>query len=63
MSALDDTDPTGWSDARLEEHSRRWCELPVTQVGPIATPVGHPDHYPDLADYLACEGINTEDER
>lgn len=35
MSALDDTDPTGWSDARLEEHARRWCELPVKQAEPV----------------------------
>lgn len=49
------------SNQDLEAHGRDWAELPVTQVGPIATPAGHPDHYPHLSDYLACEGINAED--
>lgn len=24
-------DPSGWSDDRMEEHARRWCELPTLQ--------------------------------
>lgn len=25
-----DDNPTGWSDAKLEAHARKWCGLPLT---------------------------------
>ena len=61
MSASTVPDPTGMDDDALIAHAADHLELPLIKVGPIATPVGHPDHYPHLADYLACEGITAED--
>lgn len=35
MSRPDDTDPSGWSDERLERHAREWMGLPLTACEPV----------------------------
>lgn len=43
MSVIDDSDPTRWSDEKLEAHARKWVGLGVMQPGPIPDPVIEPD--------------------
>lgn len=33
-----------WSLEQLQQHARKWCDLPTVQPGPIPTPDDHPDH-------------------
>jgi hypothetical protein len=40
-------DPSALTTASLEEHGRRWCELPTVQVGPLKSPDDHPDNDDD----------------
>ena len=57
MSPLDDSDPTGWPDERLELHSLEWCGLPLM---PRITHSMDDSDVDFHSDYLYLRGLLAE---
>ena len=56
MSPIDDTDPTGWSDEKLELHSLEWCGLPLMSRITRSMDDSDVDFH---SDYLYLRGLLT----